>query len=236
MISSPAGGSAAISTVADVMSRSFVAVPSDALFKQIAFALVRNRVSAVPVIDVDRRVVGVVSEADLLTRLAGEGGIAPRGHILSARSEARRKLHASDAHELMTSPAVTARETATISEAAHTAAHSRVRHLPVIDSNGRLVGVVSRADLLRIFLRDDDEIAREIHNFVRENLLSDPACLSIQVSSGVVKLTGVLERRLQVSSLVDHVRRMSGVVDIDDHLTTSVVDESEMTSTPRIIM
>jgi CBS-domain-containing membrane protein len=92
--------------VRDVMVTSVVAAPEQAVFKEIADALIRNRVSAVPVIDADRRVVGLVSEADLLARVSRAHLSLPRSHGLSARREERRKLHAATARELMTSPAV----------------------------------------------------------------------------------------------------------------------------------
>ena len=215
------------------MTRGFVAVPEGALFKQVVFALARNRVSAVPVVDTNRRVVGVVSEADLLVRIAGEGGAAPRGHQFTSGMETRHRLHAATARDLMTSPAVTITESATIAEAAHQCAHNRVRHLPVLDAGGRLVGVVSRTDLLRVFLREDDEIALEVESYIRARMLVDPDCIGVSVVGGVVILKGQLERKLQRETLIGHVRSMPGVVDIDDQLSV-LLDDSVLPAAARV--
>jgi CBS domain-containing protein len=233
MRTSPEAATATLTCVSDVMTRGFVAVPESAQFKQIVFALARNRVSSVPVVDTDRRVVGVVSEADLLVRIAGEGGTPPRRHHLTYRWENRHRLHAATAHELMTSPAITIAATATIAEAAHHCAHNRVRHLPVVDANGTLVGVVSRTDLLRVFLREDDEIVLDVESYIRDRVSVDPDSIAVSVTGGVVALTGQLERKLQMDALVEHVRMMPGVVDVDDKLSV-LVDDTMFSAAPHI--
>jgi CBS domain-containing protein len=211
--------------VRDVMVTSVVAAREGAVFKEIVDALIRNRVSAVPVIDADRRVLGVVSEADLLARVSKAHLALPRGHRLSAHSEERRKLHAATARELMTSPACVIAPHAAITEAAWHAARSRVRRLPVVDDNGVLVGIVSRSDLLRPFLRPDEEIGDDItQNVIIGAFMLNPNSVFVEVDEGVVTLRGQVERRSVAVELVDNVCSWSGVVDVIDELTYKIND------------
>lgn len=214
----------AAAVVRDVMTRGVVAAHENAPFKEIVAALVRNRVSAVPVIDAQRRVVGMVSESDLITRIARGSSVPPRSHRRESRAASSKKAHACTARELMTAPAVTTRAHTTILEAARKAAHARVRHLPVADKDGILIGIVTRADLLRVFLRDDDEIKQEIEYYVRHTMPLDPSGIAVEVTEGVVTLTGQLERSLLVAKLLHHVREISGVVDVVDNLTARFDD------------
>lgn len=209
--------------VGDVMTRGTVAAHEEAVFKEIVDALSRNRISAVPVVDSDRKVIGVVSESDLLTRVVGETGTPPRGHRRS-RADTKRKLQASTAAELMTSPAVTVTPRTTVAEAARIAARAKVRRLPVVDDNGVLEGIVTRSDLLRVFLRDDSDIRRDVEQLIRYGTELDPATIGVGVNEGVVTLTGDVERRLQASRLVAGVRAVSGVVDVEDRLQSHVDD------------
>jgi CBS domain-containing protein len=211
--------------VGDVMTRAVVAAHEEAVFKEIVAALARNRVSAVPVIDDARKVVGVVSETDLMAHMAinGGGGVL-RGHRSDRVSATRKKAHASTAAELMTSPAVTTRPHATIVEAARVAARAGVRHLPVVDSEGVLLGMISRTDLLQVFLREDAEIRREIENFAVHTMKLDRTALTVDVTEGVVTFAGTLDRALQVAKLVNHTRGVSGVVDVNNQLTARFDD------------
>jgi CBS-domain-containing membrane protein len=221
--------------VRDVMVTAVVAAHEGALFKEIVVALVRNRVSAVPVIDADRRVLGVVSEADLLARVSKAHLALPRGHRLSAHSEERRKLHAATASELMTAPAYVIAPHASIADAAWHAARNRVRRLPVVDENGVLVGIVTRSDLLRGFLRPDEDIRDDItQNLIVGAFLLDPGSVEVSVEEGVVTLRGQVDRRSIALEIVDNVRDWSGVVDVDDKLTYKI-DDTEPTSMPAVL-
>jgi len=209
--------------VRDVMATAVVAAHEGAVFKEIVDALIRNGVSAVPVIDADRRVLGVVSESDLLVRVSGTHLAMPRGHRLSGHGEERHKLHAATAHELMTSPAVVTSPRAAIAEAAGHALRSRVRRLPVVDDDGVLVGIVTRSDLLRAFLRPDEQIGEDIRqNLIVGAFTLDPDTIEVAVEEGVVTLRGELERRAVALDLVDAVRGVSGVVDVVDALTCQI--------------
>lgn len=135
--------------VEDVMTRAVVSARADALFKEIAEAMVRNRISLVPVLGDGRQVLGVVSAADLLARVSGDHGEIPRGHRLAARHEQHRKVAAATAAQLMTAPAVTVAADTPLREAARRCARFHVRCMPVLDGSSKLVGIVSRSDLLK---------------------------------------------------------------------------------------
>lgn len=210
-----------VTLVRDVMTRAVVAAHEAAPFKEIVAALARNRVGAVPVIDDDRKVVGIVSETDLMAHVAAGDRPAPHRH--GKASATSRKAHATTADALMTAPAVTVRAHATIVEAARVAGRAGVRHLPVVDANGILIGIISRGDLLRVFLRDDDDIRNEIAQYVSHMGL-DRAAVGVDVTEGVVTLTGEIERALQVVKLVNHVRGVSGVVEVENQLTARFDD------------
>ncbi|MER5757435.1 CBS domain-containing protein [Streptomyces sp. NPDC002088] len=139
------------------MTHTVLALRPGAAFSDIVKALQQWQVSAAPVLDEDGRVAGVVSEANLLRKEEAHGDARNR-----RREPARVKAAALTAEELMTAPAVTVRLEATLPEAARTMARHGVKRLPVVDADGLLKGVVSRADLLKVFLRDAEEIRREI--------------------------------------------------------------------------
>jgi CBS domain-containing protein len=213
--------------VREVMVTGVVTAHEDAVFKEILGAMSRNRISAVPVVDSEHRVVGVVSEADLLARVSGGRIARPRGHRMSWRSESRAKVHATTARDLMTSPAVVTMRDTPISAAVRLAAASRVRRLPVVDSGGRLVGIVSRADLLKPFLRTDEDIREQILREVMVgSFLLHTRSVGLSVREGVVEISGEIERRLVMVSLVRAIRAVPGVVDVDDSRLTYRVDDT----------
>lgn len=221
--------------VRDVMVTAVVVAHEGAVFKEIVDALIRNRVSAVPVIDADRRVLGVVSESDLLVRVSGTHLSLPSGHRLSGRSEERRKLHAATARELMTSPALVISPHAAIAQAASHALRSRVRRLPVVDDDGVLVGIVTRSDLLRAFLRPDEQIREDIRqNLMVGAFILDSDSLDVTVDEGVVTLRGELGRRAVAVDLVEAVRGVSGVVDVVDEVSYRIDDA--LLETPPVLL
>ncbi|MEU2421068.1 CBS domain-containing protein [Streptomyces sp. NPDC007851] len=204
------------SVVSDVMTRTVVALRRGAAFKDIVEAMRRWRVSGAPVLDDAGHVMGVVSEADLLRkeefRDAAPGGAAgtrPRGDELTTAS-------AVTAGELMHTPAVTVRADATLPQAARSMARHGIKRLPVVDAQGVLVGIVSRADLLKVFLRDDEEIAEEIRRDVLPRLFADEAePPRVGVRDGVVTLTGRVSDTTLVPLATGWVRGVEGVVDVD---------------------
>ncbi|MFI6646994.1 CBS domain-containing protein [Streptomyces sp. NPDC050529] len=196
-------------TVSDVMSHTTVAIGSRAPYKEIVRLMAEWKVSALPVLAGEGRVVGVVSEADLLPKEAlrrdDPGCLGP----LDETSKAGAVL----AEDLMSSPAVTVHADATIAEAAQIMARKRVKRLPVVNDPGLLEGVVSRGDLLKVFLRPDAELGAEIRNRVLGQI-SPPLRIDAAVEDGVVTLSGSLRDRSMVPLLVRAVRAVEGVVDV----------------------
>jgi CBS domain-containing protein len=206
--------------VRDVMTREVVSVTEDASFKQIVDTLSKHRVSAVPVVDAEEKVLGVVSESDLLAKVVSGGD--PRARIRGGHSvnvHARRKSHGEVARELMSSPAVTIRAESSVVHAARAAAIAHVRRLPVVDAHGILVGIVTRSDLLRVFLRDDEAIHAHLEDMFAAQFCIDTSAVDITVHDGLVTLTGQVERPTLVAPLLDAVRSTAGVVGVHDNLT-----------------
>jgi CBS domain-containing protein len=200
--------------VGEVMTRTVVSAYPGAPFKKIARALVRNRIHAVPVLDERRRVIGVVSASDLLARVTGARTV-PRGRRRAARAEDRRKQHAANAQELMTHPAVTVRTSTPIAEAARAMARARVRSLPVVDRDGTLVGTVSRADLITLFLRPDEDIRQDIvRDVVQASTVRGREKVVVLVDEGVVTLSGWVESALVARGLVYGASQVAGVVNV----------------------
>jgi CBS domain-containing protein len=213
--------------VQDVMTREVVAVGESTSFKEIIELLARNRVSAAPVVDAAGRVVGVVSEADLLLKEERpEAGLdAPLFERRRHRTE-RAKAAGAVAHEVMTSPAITIGLLATVDEAARLMHAHSVKRLPVVDAvTGKLVGIVTRGDLLRVFARLDREIHDEIRDqVILREFMMDPARFVVGVKDGVVSLQGSCERRSLVPLLVRAVHGVEGVVRVDNRLAYDVDD------------
>jgi len=205
-------------TVGDVMSREVVTVGADVGYKEIADLLVRRAISAVPVVDAAGTVIGVISEADLLPKLEYTDR-APR-HPLAVRRmrTAERKASADTAAQLMSQPAVTVEESAPVSRAARLMDAARVKRLPVVDGAGRLVGIVSRRDLVRLYTRSDDQVRTSVLTEVLPALWIDTGHLDVRVRAGVVTLAGQVDRRSTASMAAGFIRALPGVVDVVDHL------------------
>ncbi|MBB1245328.1 CBS domain-containing protein [Streptomyces durbertensis] len=201
-------------TVGDVMTQTVVAVGPDAPFKQIVQTMREWKVSALPVLEGDGRVVGVVSEADLLRKEE----YRERDPLLIDQHrhlDELAKASGTTARDLMSTPAVSVRSDATLAHAARAMARKRVKRLPVVDAEGRLAGVVSRGDLLKVFLRTDDDIAEEVGRQVVDPLFPNrPATLHPQVADGVVTFTGTLRDTSLVPVVARMTRAVEGVVDV----------------------
>lgn len=210
-------------TVADVMTRTVVVVAGSAPFKEVVRAMREYHVSALPVTDPDGLVMGVVSEADLMLR---EDPSVLESHFFEGhtRREERRKAEASIARDLMTTPAVTIGPQAPIAEAARLMHERAIKRLPVIDLEGRIVGVVSRVDLLAEFLRDDGDIETEVIRVLADDLAITPGQILSFVDDGVVHLEGRVEMRSQVPTIWRAVRAVPGVVGLDERLTWELDD------------
>jgi len=211
------------------MTTEVVVVHAQTPFKEVVRALDHDRISGVPVVDGDGVLVGVVSEADLLRNgLArdGRGGVArlARRWLGLGRSG---KPAGVAARDLLTSPAVTVTADASVAEAARLLDRHGIKRLPVVDGAGRLVGIVSAGDLLRVFLRPDRELAHEISREVFERGLGvvvNPATVQVDVREGVATLRGELEYRSTAQAAVALARSVDGIVDVEDELAFAVDD------------
>ena len=206
------------STVVDVMTTHVVAVTEDASFKEMIARMRESRVSAFPVIDHDGRVIGVVSEADMLNKEADQ---ADNPGLLAGllRFHHHEKAAAVTADELMTRPPVTIGPDAPVVEAARLMRDRRVKRLPVVNGTGHLIGIVSRADVLSVFTRPDAEIRHEVTDKVMlGSFLVDPRRLDVTVWNGIVTLCGRPQTDRLGRDLVEAVRHVEGVVSVQDWL------------------
>jgi CBS domain-containing protein len=206
-------------TVKDVMTTRVIWVHQDASFRDMAAALREHRVSAFPVLDKAGKVIGVVSEADMLAKEALDS--EPEGMPGMITGILRRKEHEKargiTAGDLMTHPAVTVTPDDTIEHAARLMYTRKVKRLPVVDAAGHLVGIVSRADLLAVFSRTDEEIRKEISDDVLLiEYLADP---EVTVTDGVVTLSGKPTAGPVGREIVKRVRHVQGVVAVRDRLS-----------------
>lgn len=209
-------------TVDTVMTRDVVSVRPNASFKQIATLLAEHDISAVPVTDYQEQVIGIVSEVDLLAAQA-------RPEIHRRPWQRSSRTVRTVATELMTSPAITVRAGTDITAAARLLADRDIHRAPVVDDDNRLVGIVSRHDLVRVFARPDEEIRSEIGQDVFRHTLSvDPHSLDIRVADGIVTLRGQLARSSLLAVAGTMCRQVDGVVDVVNELTYALDD-----STPR---
>ncbi|MFI7643641.1 CBS domain-containing protein [Nonomuraea sp. NPDC049400] len=212
-------------TVADVMTRKVFSVTADTPFKAIAETLITGGVSAVPVTDDGNHVIGMVSEADLLRKEEFREEFYREGYRPPLRArlrhpKSRQKADGDTAADLMTSPAITVSPTASAVGAARLMDARGVKRLAVVAPNGRLVGIVSRRDLVKLFVRSDEEIAAEIRDDVLDrSLWVDTSGVTVSVNNGVVTLSGQMDRRTEAGIAVRMTGRVNGVVDVVDKLT-----------------
>jgi len=203
-------------TVKDVMTTQVVAVRSGATFKEMAAALRQYRVSAFPVIDEHEKVIGIVSEADLLAKeaLTDPGvltGVLDHRDVLKAEG-----LTAGD---LMTPRAVTVRPEDSVEHATQLMHFLKFKRMPVVDADGGLVGLVSRADVLAVYDRPDDDIREEITgNVIVRGFGKDPRQFAVTVQAGVVTVQGSPETAALGHDIVRKIRHVPGVVAVHDQL------------------
>jgi CBS domain-containing protein len=211
------------SRVRDVMTTDVITVDQITPFKEIARLLVEHHISAVPVLRMGRHVSGVVSEADLIAARDKHAGELKRWTgVLRYRTDHDRYLRLTAA-QLMTSPAITTHPDATIPSAARLMTTHHIRRLPVVDPDGKLLGIVSQRDLLGVFLVPDDEIARQVREVLAKTLPAEPDAIKVGLHGGFVTLTGKPDAVLphgQVATAIDLIWDLDGVVDVLDHTTS----------------
>jgi CBS-domain-containing membrane protein len=221
-------------TVQDVMTRDVVAVRGATPFKELVRLLNEHRITAVPVLDDAGRVVaGVVSETDLALKEVAplREDHAPAFETAERRSE-RAKAASVTAADLMTAPAVTAGPDELVVVAARRMHDRDVKRLPVVDHGGALIGIVTRADLLKVFLRSDDELRFDMLDHVAGDLLRlPPGTVEVEVDEGVVRLAGRVPRRTQARALAALAQQVDGVVAVESRLEWQI-DPTTVQSLP----
>lgn len=206
-------------TIRDVMTGSVLTVQPDTQLKDVARLLIDSDVSGVPVVDTHGAVLGVVSEADFLVKEQGPQALRHRrlARLLGESEATRRqlgKIAARTAGEAMTAPAVTVEPSRSIQDAAALMTERRVNRLPVVE-NGRLVGIVTRADLVRAYLRTDEELARTIRQDVLHRVLwLDPATFDVTVRNGEAVVRGNVERRSTARIVEEAIAMVPGIVSL----------------------
>lgn len=201
--------------VNDVMTHAVVAVGPTASFREIVETLEKWQVSALPVLEGDGRVVGLVSEADLLPK-EGRRDLVPTMAVRGRELDDALKASGTLARDLMSSPAVSVHADAPLAEAARAMARRRLKRLPVVDGEGHLVGIVSRIDLLKVFLRSDEDIAAEVRQQVVDALPGEKEpTVRVKVDSGVVTFSGRFRDAALVPVAARMARAVEGVVDVD---------------------
>jgi CBS domain-containing protein len=183
-------------TVKDVMTTPVVSVTKATSFRAMAAALREHRISGFPVLDDDRKVIGVVSEADMLVKeaLSSEPESMPGMIAGLFRRKEHYKARGTTAGDLMTTPAVTVTPHDTLERAARLMYARKVKRLPVVDADGHLAGIIGRSDLLAVFDRSAEDIRGEIRDqVIQRDLSAGPATFSVAVEDGIVTLGGAAE-------------------------------------------
>jgi CBS domain-containing protein len=203
--------------VEDVMTRDVRTVRSSTSLKDAAEVMAAERISGLPVVDSDGRVVGVLSEGDILIKERGPN----ESRSFFARlfevpiPELASKLEARTVGEAMSAPALTIGPKRSLSQAATTMVDEGVNRLPVVNDDGVLVGIVTRADLVRAFVRSDEEIAREIReDVIGRTLWIAPESIQVIVENGEVRLSGQVETQADAELIPSFVQRVPGVVSV----------------------
>jgi CBS domain-containing protein len=209
--------------VRDVMSTDLVTLEKTTSYKEVARLMTEHNVNALPVVTKSGRLIGLVSEADVLRKEERRFRRLVSG--MGTRRQ-RVKAGARTAAELMTSPVITTHPDASLASAARLMNDHHIRRLPVLDASGALTGMVSRRDLLRVFLRPDAEISAEVHGVLTGVLLEDPQSVTVQVREGVVTLRGSLRESELIPAAVRLASDVDGVVSVTDELTSDTEERA----------
>jgi CBS domain-containing protein len=197
----------------------------DALLKEAARIMVREKISGLPVME-GSKVVGIVTEGDFLRQEANRDQPYRLSLLEALFGEGAAEPAVETVGEVMTEPVITITPDATVSEAARVMSHRKVKRLPVLDDGGNLIGVISRADVVNAFTKPDEVIEDEVReDIVRRLLFLEPDVIDVGVDDGVVTLSGELENRTEAHLLEELTRRIAGVVRVVSNLTYEVDDQ-----------
>jgi CBS domain-containing protein len=219
--------------VADVMTKDVVAVSPETPLKEVARTLSERRISGLPVVDGDGRVVGVLAESDIVRQ--EQGTERDRGLLARVIEGPPLRLEARTAGEAMNAPAVTVEPGDEVAEAARLMTEGGINRLPVVDGTGALAGIVTRADLVRAFARPDEEIERELREEVLvRTLWIDPGAVQVSVRDGEVQLDGGVEQKADAELLEFFASRVPGVVAVRSNMSWRLDDPRPPSSDPHV--
>jgi CBS domain-containing protein len=221
-------------TVRDVMTADPVTVTATTTFRELASILVRHPVSGIPVLSRQGKVIGMIYESDLVAKEEFRQAPGTRQPAWSYGRALRTKANAATAGELMITHPVTIGPDVTVAGAARVMDRYHLGCLPVVSEDGKLAGVVGLRDLLRVFLRPDSEIRDEIIDKVLiRRLGTNPALVSVDVTDGVVTLTGKVKRKSMLSAVLPAARAVDGVVDVEGQLSYEI-DDARLLEPPEL--
>jgi CBS domain-containing protein len=205
------------------MSSPVITVDAQTSVKEAAERLIAHHISGMPVVSVNGDLVGIVTEADLLHKESGQlsGGL----FSFVQRSGDARKAEGLVVADVMTSPVVTVTESTSVREIARLMTRRRINRVPVV-RDGEVVGIVSRADVLRALARPDAEVAEAVGDVLLRELWIDTAKITIRVEQGIVRLSGEVDRRSDKELAERWAAAIDGVVAVDNRLTYRLDDRS----------
>ena len=208
-------------TVADVMTKHVHVANPLTPFKLLVRLMEENRISAIPIVDQQGVPIGIVSESDLLLKERRHELQSSEGLLhIQRRRHQRAKAEGTVASEVMTSPAITVESDTNLSQAARLMQERNVRRLVVVDERGRIAGIVSRSDLLQVFLRSDEDLRDEVAGtLIPAVLMSSPESVGVEVRWNIVTLSGDVDRKSDVEILTRLTRELDGVVGVVDQLS-----------------
>jgi CBS domain-containing protein len=220
--------------IESVMTAKVVTATPATPFRELVGLLERHRISALPVVDDAGRLVGIVSEADLLVKEGYPHGGDDAGMIDALRHRRRFvKAVGTCAADVMTRRVVTVPLGTQVAIAARLMVRLGVKRLPVVDDQGKLAGIVTRSDLLKVFLRPDPAVLWEVrHDLLKERMGAVARDVSVEVRGGVVTLTGQMERRSHIAPMVREVQAVDGVVSVNAKLAWRIDDDTPMAAWP----
>jgi CBS domain-containing protein len=211
-------------TVADVMTRHVITAVPDTPVKELAGAMLAHGIDTLPVIDSDGRPIGVVAEADVMTKLEFHGGADPSPLLGGSHCRARwRKSSALHAADLMTTPAIATSPATPVSAAIHLMGHHRVRQICVVTCAGHLIGILARRDALHLFVRGDSAIEADIERDIATRT-RQPKQVTVHVTDGIVTLDGTLTLHSTVRHAADAAHHIPGVIAVRNNLRYDIDD------------
>jgi CBS domain-containing protein len=208
-------------TVSDVMTSHVHVASPLAPFKLLVRLIEENRVSAIPIVDQEGVPIGIVSETDLLLKERRHELESSNDLLhLSKRRRERAKAAGTVASEVMTAPPITVAFDTSLGDAARHMQEKNVRRLVVVDERGRIAGIVTRSDLLQVFLRTDEELRDEIvRSLIPAVLLAQDDAVGVAVSMNIVTLSGEVDRKSDTELLARAASELDGVVGVVDRLS-----------------